>query len=91
MTLAVVTQNPNAVAETYVRHHMREIAPGRTVAVALNGTAPPFEIPFLNLTRSTSNPLKAKARSPRLAAAIRICRGAHARPRSSARCLPRKA
>ena len=63
MTLAVVTQNPNAVAETYVRHHMREIAPGRTVAVALNGTAPPFEIPFLNLTRSPANPLRAKAQT----------------------------
>ncbi|WP_138466103.1 glycosyltransferase family 4 protein [Poseidonocella sp. HB161398] len=36
MTLAVATSNPMAVAETYIRQHMRLIAPGRTVAIGLD-------------------------------------------------------
>jgi len=63
LTLAIATQDPNAVAETYVRAHMREIAPGRTVAIALNGSAPPFDIPFLDLSRALRSPVSSKALS----------------------------
>jgi len=63
LTLAIATQDPNAVAETYVRAHMRDIAPGRTVAIALNGSAPPFEIPFLNLSRKQRSLVGSKAAS----------------------------
>lgn len=36
MTLAVATSNPNSVAETYVRQHMRLIQPGATVGIGLS-------------------------------------------------------
>lgn len=35
--LAIATQNPDAVAETYVRQHIRTIAPDATVVVYLDG------------------------------------------------------
>lgn len=45
--IAVATQNPNAVAETYVRQHMRSIAPGNTVGIAFDCSGnPPPEFPF---------------------------------------------
>ena len=34
--LAVATHDPDTVAETYVRQHMRRILPGRTVGLGLN-------------------------------------------------------
>ena len=50
MTLLVATQDPNATAETYVRQHMRMIAPGKTVGLALSGSGDaPGDIPFLHL------------------------------------------
>ena len=59
MTLLVATQDPNAPAETYVRQHMRLIAPDHTVAVAMAGTgAPPLEIPFHKVSRPSSPPLR---------------------------------
>lgn len=48
MTLLIATQNPNATAETYVRQHMRRIAPGRTVGLALSSRGIAYgDIPFL--------------------------------------------
>ncbi|MEO1542729.1 MAG: glycosyltransferase [Pseudomonadota bacterium] len=48
MLLAVATQNPATVAETYVRQHMRDILPGQTVGVALGGHGEgiPADMPF---------------------------------------------
>jgi len=37
MSLAVATINPDAVAETYIRQHIRLTAPGETVVVFLEG------------------------------------------------------
>lgn len=50
MTLLVATQDPNAPAETYVRQHMREIAPNRTVGLGftVSGKAP-TDLPFLSV------------------------------------------
>jgi glycosyltransferase involved in cell wall biosynthesis len=46
MTLAVATRNPNSVAETYVRQHMRLIRPGATVGIGLDcADAPAVGIP----------------------------------------------
>lgn len=36
MTLAIATSNPNAIAETYVRQHMRLVRPGATVCIGLS-------------------------------------------------------
>ncbi len=47
MTLAVATHNPNAVAETYVRQHMRLVRPGETVGIGMACvTAPDLGLPF---------------------------------------------
>lgn len=50
MTLLVATQDPNAPAETYVRQHMRGIAPGQTVGLgfAVQGEVP-ADLPFLSV------------------------------------------
>jgi glycosyltransferase involved in cell wall biosynthesis len=49
--LAIATQNPNAVAETYVRQHVRRLAPGRTALVGLACTEEPrLDVPALCLT-----------------------------------------
>lgn len=55
MTLLVATQNPNATAETYVRQHMRQIAPGNTVGLglALEGE-PPGDLPFISIEPRSS-------------------------------------
>jgi len=53
--LAVATQNPNAVAETYVRQHMRHIAPGRTVGIGFDCVGrPPKDLPFFCVERNVS-------------------------------------
>ena len=50
MMLAVATQDPHAIAETYVRQHMRRIAPGRTVGIGLACQGPPpDDLPFFCL------------------------------------------
>ncbi|MBY6069558.1 glycosyltransferase family 4 protein [Leisingera aquaemixtae] len=47
MSLAIATQNPDAVAETYVRQHMRLVRPGQTVGIGLACAQPPAAaIPF---------------------------------------------
>ncbi|MEL6645006.1 MAG: glycosyltransferase [Pseudomonadota bacterium] len=48
MQLAVATENPASVAETYVRQHMRALLPGQTVGIALHGTRDdvPLDMPF---------------------------------------------
>lgn len=48
MRLAVATQNPATVAETYVRQHMRRVLPGQTVGIALGGDKKdvPTDMPF---------------------------------------------
>lgn len=48
MTLLIATQDINAPAETYVRQHMRCLAPGATVGVGLQGGGPPpdLSLPF---------------------------------------------
>lgn len=49
--LAIATQNPDAVAETYVRQHVRRLAPGRTALVGLACTEEPtLGVPVLCLT-----------------------------------------
>lgn len=49
MRLAVATQNLDAVPETYVRQHMRLIAPNATVAIALGSdSVPPIDLPVFN-------------------------------------------
>lgn len=47
MTLLVATQDPNTPSETYVRQHMRLVAPGATVGVGFQDTGvPQLDIPF---------------------------------------------
>lgn len=45
MTLLIATQDINAPAETYVRQHMRCLAPGATVGVGLQGGGRPPTYP----------------------------------------------
>lgn len=53
--LAIVTIDPDAPAETYVRQHMRLIAPGRTVAVGLGARGrPQLAVPFLAVVATRS-------------------------------------
>lgn len=48
--LAVVTPDPNVPAETFVRQHIREIAPGRTAVIYFRGDGIEFgSIPNLKL------------------------------------------
>ncbi|MEL6100825.1 MAG: glycosyltransferase [Pseudomonadota bacterium] len=56
MRLAVATENPATVAETYVRQHMRDIQPGQTVGIALGGYAEgiPADMPFFVRQRHVS-------------------------------------
>lgn len=52
MSLLVATQDPNSTAETYVRQHIRLIAPGRTVALGfVDGDQPPESVPYLAVPR----------------------------------------
>ncbi|MEM9341982.1 MAG: glycosyltransferase [Pseudomonadota bacterium] len=44
--LAVATQDPTTVAETYVRQHMRLVFPDETLGIALGGTDPGIGVPF---------------------------------------------
>lgn len=47
MTLAIATSNPNAIAETYVRQHMRLVRPGATVGIGLSCSGTPaLDIPI---------------------------------------------
>ena len=58
MTLAIVTNNPTAVAETYVRQHMRLIRPGATVAIGLSCEGEPgLGIPVHCVRRRRRGPL----------------------------------
>lgn len=59
MTLLVATQDPDAPAETYVRQHMRGIAPGKTVGLAFNAKGPlPKDLPFLSVTLPKAAPIR---------------------------------
>ena len=70
MTLAVATQNPNAVAETYVRQHMRLIRPGETVGIALSGndSDAPAYLPYHVVGQRAAGPM---AKAGTLAALVR--------------------
>ena len=59
MTLAVATHNPDAVAETYVRQHMRLIMPGATVGVGLACSGEPdTDLPFFCVRRASRSPIR---------------------------------
>ncbi|MEM9422812.1 MAG: glycosyltransferase family 4 protein, partial [Pseudomonadota bacterium] len=58
MTLAVATNNPMAIAETYVRQHMRLICPGDTVAIGLDcGGKPNLDLPYFCVRRGSGGVL----------------------------------
>lgn len=59
VTLAIATSNPNAVSETYIRQHMRLIAPGKTIGIGFDCDGPPsLDIPFLCVERSPGSLLQ---------------------------------
>lgn len=60
MTLLIATQDPDTPAETYVRQHMRCLAPGATVGVGFRGSGVQgLDIPF-HTVRRNAGPLIGK-------------------------------
>lgn len=67
MTLAIVANSLNAPSETFIRAHVRDIAPGRTVVLCQDGSgAVDLAVPVLSDIRRASAPLHFGDRITRL-------------------------
>lgn len=67
MTLAIVANSLNAPSETFIRAHVRDIAPGRTVVLCHDGSgAEDLDVPVLSDIRRASKPLQFRDRITRV-------------------------
>ncbi len=67
MTLAIVANCLNAPSETFIRAHVRDIAPGRTVVLCQDGSgAEDLDVPVLSDIRRASKPLQFRDRITRV-------------------------